>query len=216
MPEHHTSQDCCCPCLCPHSRPLLTHASAGDPQTLTGRSGSIYSGGHLSFPCAQGFVFASKSLWQVWGLILTGLCPSHSLISASPLSLDVECLFFSGFQHPPVNGCVAGRKPVLTPCWKLFLWLAFHCLYYYSSYTMACLEVPASLLDCKLKFSSWRQFVPDHLWIQEINTSLPKAGHSLGDVLEDWRPFHFTSPTASPSLFCPLTLVPHCFFLSDL
>ena len=111
---------------------------------------------------------------------------------------------------------VAARKPVLTPCWKLFLWLAFHCLYYYSSYTMACLEVPASLLDCKLKFSSWRQFVPDHLWIQEINTSLPKAGHSLGDVLEDWRPFHFTSPSASPSLFCLLTLVPLCFFLSDL
>ena len=47
-----------------------------------------------------------------------------------------------------------------------------------------------------------------------------------GDVLQDWRPFCFTSllhlsfyslyfPNASPSLFCPWTLVPHCFSLSN-
>ena len=65
MPQHHTSQDCCCQCLCPHSRPLLTHASEAYPQTLTGRSGSISCRVTSPFPgswCAQGFVCASKSL----------------------------------------------------------------------------------------------------------------------------------------------------------
>ena len=40
-----TSQDCCCQSPSPHSRLLLTHASAGDPQTFTGRSGSVSCGG---------------------------------------------------------------------------------------------------------------------------------------------------------------------------
>ena len=35
-----------------------------------------------------------------------------------------------------------------------------------------------------------------------------------GDVFQDWRPFLLYFLTASPSLFCLLTLVPHCFFLS--
>ena len=43
-------QDCCCQWLCPHGRPLLTHACAGDPQTLIGWSGSVPCGGHCSFP----------------------------------------------------------------------------------------------------------------------------------------------------------------------
>lgn len=34
----------------------------------------------------------------------------------------------------------------------------------------------------------------------------------LGDVLPDWRPFSLYFPMASPSLFCLLTLVPHCFW----
>ena len=35
----------------PHGRPLLTHASAEDPQTLKGRSGSVSGGGgHCTFP----------------------------------------------------------------------------------------------------------------------------------------------------------------------
>ena len=33
-------------------------------------------------------------------------------------------------------------------------------------------------------------------------TPLQKTGHSLGNVLQNWRPFHFTSPTASHTLFC--------------
>ena len=30
-----------------------------------------------------------------------------------------------------VSADVAGRKPILTPCWKRFLCLAFHCFCYY-------------------------------------------------------------------------------------
>ena len=56
-------------------------------------------------PAVRKVLFVPPRVLQVWGLILTGLYPSYNLISASPLSLDMECLFFSGFQHPLVNGC---------------------------------------------------------------------------------------------------------------
>ena len=54
--------------------------------------------------------------------------------------------------------------------------------------------------------SNWTEL---NLWIEEINTPLPKADHSLGDVLQDWRPFHFTSPL-------PLTLYSVFDFSSSL
>ena len=44
------SQDCCCQSLCPRSSPLLTHASAGDLQTLKGSYDSVSCGSHCSFP----------------------------------------------------------------------------------------------------------------------------------------------------------------------
>ena len=54
--------------------PLLTHTFAGDPQILTGRSGSVCYGGHCFFPLSPGaqqvLFVPSKSLWRVWGLIL--------------------------------------------------------------------------------------------------------------------------------------------------
>ena len=42
-------QDCCCQCPCPYRRPLLTHSSTGDPQTLTGKSGSVSCGVTVPF-----------------------------------------------------------------------------------------------------------------------------------------------------------------------
>ena len=48
----HTSQVCCSQSPCPHGRPLLTRSSAGDTQTLKGRSGSVSCGSW----CTQGFV----------------------------------------------------------------------------------------------------------------------------------------------------------------
>ena len=68
------------------------------------------------------------------------------------------------------------------------------------------------------KSQTWlSEFYFLHLWIDEINTPLPNAGWPL-----IWRCFarlktlSLYFPTVSPSLFCLLTLVPHCFFLSDL
>ena len=47
---HQATQFCCSQSPCPCVRPLLTHASAGDTQTLKGRSGSVSCRGHCSFP----------------------------------------------------------------------------------------------------------------------------------------------------------------------
>ena len=62
---HSASQDCGSQSSCPCGRPLLTHASTGDPQTLRGRSGSISCGGvTVPFPwscCTQGFVCALQA-----------------------------------------------------------------------------------------------------------------------------------------------------------
>ena len=91
---------------------------------------------------------------------------------------------------------VIGRKSTLTPYWKLFLWLPFIIIIVLSGLP----GDPVPLLDCKLKClcSAHGEIVPAHLWIEETNTPLPKAGHSLGDVLKDWRPFEFTSPLHLP------------------
>ena len=91
---------------------------------------------------------------------------------------------------------VAGRKPTVTPCWKLFLWLAFHFFYYYNHTQCVAWKTLTLCLTFYQLIQRW--FVHAHLWIEEINTLLPKAGHSLGDVLQDWRPFHFSSPLHLP------------------
>ena len=57
---HRASQVCCSQSPCTHGRPLLTHASAGDTQTLKG-----------------GLV---QSLWCIWFLVHTRFC-------LSPLSI---------------------------------------------------------------------------------------------------------------------------------
>ena len=78
---------------------------------------------------------------------------------------------------------------------------------------MACLKGPATLPDCKLKClcSAQREISdPAHLWTEEINILLPKAGEVMFFKIED-----LCFPTASSSLFCLLTLIPPCFFLSD-
>ena len=60
------SQICCNQRPYPCGRPLLTHASTGETQTLKGRSGSI-CGGHCSFPlvlvCTRFCFCPSEHLW---------------------------------------------------------------------------------------------------------------------------------------------------------
>ena len=65
------TQVCCIQSPCPCGRPLLTCTSAGDNQTLKGRSDSA-SVGSLG-PSAHKILFEpSKHLWQIWDLILNG------------------------------------------------------------------------------------------------------------------------------------------------
>ena len=66
------TQVCCTQSLCPCSRPLLTHISSGDTQTLKGRSGSV-SVGSPGVP--KDLLELSKHLWWVWGLILNVILP---------------------------------------------------------------------------------------------------------------------------------------------
>ena len=63
------TQACCSQSPCPWGKSLLTHASAGDIQTLEGKPGSV-SVGPLG-PGAHKVLFEpSEHFWQVWGLIL--------------------------------------------------------------------------------------------------------------------------------------------------
>ena len=71
---HHAFQDCCC-LENPHGRPLLTHASIGDPQPVTSRSGSVSCGGHGSFP---------------WVLVHTGFCLCPLSVSGG-MRFDFKC-----------------------------------------------------------------------------------------------------------------------------
>ena len=68
------TQVCYTQTSCSCGRPLLTHASAGDTQTLKDRSGSV-SVGSLG-PGAHKILFEwSEHLWWVQGLILNEILP---------------------------------------------------------------------------------------------------------------------------------------------
>ena len=98
------TQVCCTQSPC--CSPLLTQTSAGDTQTLKGRSGSV-SVGSLG-PGAHKVLFElSKSLWQVWGFILNTISPL--LLSCWGFSFALGCgiSFFGGIQHSPVDGSSA-------------------------------------------------------------------------------------------------------------
>ena len=101
----HGSQVCCSQSPCPHSRPLLTYISAGDTQTLKGRSGSD-SVGSLG-PGAHKVLFEpSAHLWWVWGLILSMILPLlPSCWGFFAVGHGVS--FLGGIQHSLINGCSA-------------------------------------------------------------------------------------------------------------
>ena len=83
------TQVCCTQSPCPSSRSLLTHTSTWNIQTQLCLS--LY--GVSESWCAQGLLEPSERLWGLWGLILNVFCPSYHLAGASPLPLDVGCLF---------------------------------------------------------------------------------------------------------------------------
>ena len=102
----YVSQVCCSQSPCSCSRPLLTHASTEDTQTVKGRSGSV-SMGPLG-PGAYSVLFGpSKSLWCVCGLILNVISPLLPSCWGFSFALGCGVSFSGGIQHSPVNGCSA-------------------------------------------------------------------------------------------------------------
>ena len=99
-----TSQVCCSQSPCPHGRPLLTSASAGEAQTLKGRAGSVSVGS----PGTHKVLYDPyKCLWQVWGLILNVISPLLPSCWGFSFALRCGVSFFGGSQHSPANGCSA-------------------------------------------------------------------------------------------------------------
>ena len=87
-------QECCIQCPWPHNRPLLTHVSARDFRTLTGKSGSISYWGHCFFllgPGAQ-FCLPSKSLQCSLGSPNSLTFMTRSLVFTILLFSSIKCI----------------------------------------------------------------------------------------------------------------------------
>ena len=99
------TQVCCTQSPCPSSRPLLTATagtSAGDIQTLKGKSGLISAGS----PGMHKVLFEpSERLWWVWGLILKEISPLLASCWGFSFALGCGLSFFGGIQHSPTDGC---------------------------------------------------------------------------------------------------------------
>ena len=92
---HYMTEVCCSQSPCPQSRPLLTHASTGDTQTLKGRSGSVSVGSLV--PGVHKVLFEPyEHPWWIRGLILNVISPSYCFSVSYPLPLDVGYLFLVG------------------------------------------------------------------------------------------------------------------------
>jgi len=92
---HCVTQVCCTQSPCPCGKPLVTHASAGDTQTLKGRSGSV-SVWSLGRGVHKFLFEPSECLWRIWGLILNAISPL--LLSCWGFSFVLGCgvSFFGG------------------------------------------------------------------------------------------------------------------------
>ena len=130
----------------PHGRPLLTHASTGDAQTLKGRSGSV-SVGLLVLGAHKVLFEPSEHLWQVWGLILNVIFAPPTILLGLLLCPWTWCIFF--WWDPTFS------------CW----WVFSSELQFWNSYRRRWVNV---LLLCHLALFSW---APNHcrLWQQPWN-----------------------------------------------
>ena len=97
----HISQVCCSQSPCPCGRPLLTHAFAGDTQTLKGRSGSVSCGVPGSW-YTQGFA------WALWAsLVAMGFDSKHDFAPPTILLGFLICPLMWGifFWWDPKFSC---------------------------------------------------------------------------------------------------------------
>ena len=101
---------CCTQCPWPSSRPPLIHASAGDSQTLMGKSGSVSCGVTAPFSwswCAQGSVCASKSLFPQ-----SSLSSGSSVVGSTVTSSKRACAI-------PKSAAPRAPAPATVHCWPI-------------------------------------------------------------------------------------------------
>ena len=82
-----TSQNFCCQCLCPHSKLQPLPASAGDPPTLAGRSGSVSYGVTTPSPASRYTHYFACAL-QEQSLCFPQSCQSPAIKSLYPSKSD--------------------------------------------------------------------------------------------------------------------------------
>ena len=102
------SQDFWCQCPCAWGRPLPTNTSAGDPHTLTDRSGSVFCGVTVPFPrvlVCTGFICAL----QEWSLHFPQSFESSTIKSRWPTKSD-SLGILSPFARSPGSGAWCGAK----------------------------------------------------------------------------------------------------------
>ena len=149
------TQVCCTqgPCFC--SRPLLTHTSTGVTQTLKSRSGSVGSP-----DVHKVLLVPSKSLWQVWGLILNMILPILPSCWGFSFALGHGVSVLGGIQHSLVNGCSA----VCCNCWVVAgedehtsFYSAILCHLYFCN-SGVCLSSQAAIIHSTIVF--WKFLYP--------------------------------------------------------
>ena len=98
------TQLCCTQSPCPCNRPLLTHTSTGDTQTLKITSGSVAVG---SLGALKVLFESSEGTWRVWGLIVNVISPLPPSCWGFSFALGCGGSFFGGIQYSFVDGCSA-------------------------------------------------------------------------------------------------------------
>ena len=100
---HSVSQVCCSQNPYPCVRPLLTHASSGDTQTVKSRPDSVPVGS-LGSSVHKVLFEPSDHPWKVGGLLVNVISPFLSSCCGFSFALGHGVSFFSGIQHSPVSG----------------------------------------------------------------------------------------------------------------
>ena len=116
VPHRH----CCSQCPQPCNRPPLTHASAGDSWTLTGKPGSVYFGVTALFSWCTRFYLCPPRVyfpvlckfWQLCGgiigdLLQEGLCHTQVCCTQSPCPCGSPLLTHTSTGDAQTQFCIS-------------------------------------------------------------------------------------------------------------